>query len=438
MVLPAPLSPTRTLIRPAGNFQVVDVEDALAAVGEANVVEGQAQGASGYGRGCRAGRAVFGAVPVLAFACAHAPDRALRPLRGPAVGGVSGVLVRPVTCTGRGRGVQAAQPQGAALVLVQGEEVFPGEASGDPTVLHQEHLVGDAAQEVETVLGHDEGVPGGSQASQEFPELLDGGGREVGGRLVEEQDRGVPGQGLGAGDLLQFTTRQAGEVAVEQSGDPHLPGRRGGPREDVRGVETVVLTAEGEFADDVGGEELRTGVWKTVAVVRPASVMSVPGTSTPATSTLPSRCPAWKWGTRPLSSRSAVDFPDPEAPHRRVSVPWGISRSMWSRQGEPGVLSGSSGSWVRSLSGVCAVPSRAATPRPVGVPASARVSGSAGVSTGRTAAGVGVLPDAARAQGPGSVAVVRPGTGPAGEAPDVASAGEAFTPVPPIRTGAAR
>lgn len=79
------------------------------------------------------------------------------------------------------------------------------------------------------------------------------------------------------------------------------------------------------------------GFWKTVAEVRPASEMSVAGTSTPATSTVPCSSPEWKWGTSPLRRRRAVDLPDPEAPHRRVRVPRGTSRSMSSRQGAPGV-----------------------------------------------------------------------------------------------------
>ena len=76
----------------------------------------------------------------------------------------------------------------------------------DASPPHDDGLVDEAAQEVDAVLGHHEGPAGLFEPFDGGAHVVDRPRVQVGGGLVQEDDGGLLGQGLGAGDLLGLAT----------------------------------------------------------------------------------------------------------------------------------------------------------------------------------------------------------------------------------------
>ena len=76
-----------------------------------------------------------------------------------------------------------------------------------------------------------------------------------------------------------------------------------------------------------------SGSWKTIPARRAIRAGGVARVSCPATVTRPEKRPPWKWGTRPHSARSSVNFPSPEGPSSSSTSPAASSRSTPSRAG---------------------------------------------------------------------------------------------------------
>ena len=123
---------------------------------------------------------------------------------------------------GKFRCIQAAKPQVAAASVIKLEKFFTSEFLGYPAVLHEDHAVHNAGEEIHAMLRYHQGFALFLEPAQQGGEVLNGLGVKVGGGFVEQQDGCVLCVGLRAGDFLQLPTRQAPQVPARQVADAHV------------------------------------------------------------------------------------------------------------------------------------------------------------------------------------------------------------------------
>ena len=123
---------------------------------------------------------------------------------------------------GEFRRTQAAKPQVAAASVIKLEEFFTSKFLGYPAVLHEDHAVHNAGEEIYAMLGYHQGFALFLEPAQQGGEVLNGLGVKVGGGFIEQQDGCVLCVGLRAGDFLQLPTGQAPQVPARQVADAHV------------------------------------------------------------------------------------------------------------------------------------------------------------------------------------------------------------------------
>ena len=123
---------------------------------------------------------------------------------------------------GEFRCIQAAKPQVAAASVIKLEKFFTSEFLGYPAVLHEDHAVHNAGEEIHAMLRYHQGFALFLEPAQQGSEVLNGLGVKVGGGFIKQQDGGVLCVGLRAGDFLQLPTRQAPQVQARQVADAHV------------------------------------------------------------------------------------------------------------------------------------------------------------------------------------------------------------------------
>ena len=111
------------------------------------------------------------------------------------------------------------EAHGPALLRRDGVKFLCGVVPLDPAIPQVEVTVSKATEVVEPVLREDHGLAQGFQGLQDAPKLQDGVGVQVGGGLVQHEDRGLHQEGPGAGDLLLLPAGEL-EDAVAQEGLP--------------------------------------------------------------------------------------------------------------------------------------------------------------------------------------------------------------------------
>ena len=112
------------------------------------------------------------------------------------------------------------------------------------------------------MLGDDQRLPGGLQLGNEVAKIVDSLGREIRGRLVEEEQIDVSDQGTGTRDALQLPSREGVEPPVKQVCDAGLADCPSHGVADLGRVDPVVLQPESQLGSHDGGEELGARILK--------------------------------------------------------------------------------------------------------------------------------------------------------------------------------
>ena len=181
--------------RTCGEEELGDVENEAAAALDLQVLDAQTSllrtsgSLIGLGPQCATGRARG----VLDAATHDVVGRAAR-VAGP---GCDGLGARS-----QAGPLQGAQAQPPAPLVLDPPQLLTAHPVQDTPPPHDDGLVDEAAQEVDAVLGHHEGPAGLFEPFDGGAHVVDRPRVQVGGGLVQEDDGGLLGQGLGAGDLL--------------------------------------------------------------------------------------------------------------------------------------------------------------------------------------------------------------------------------------------
>ncbi len=181
---------------------------------------------------------------------------------------------------------------------------------------------------LEAVLGEqDGGVEVLVEPAQRAEQLVAGHRIELGGRLVEHDERRAARRGPRRARPAEAprprarpSSGRAGRRCPErQRRLLDCPGHRAGasPR---------FSSGKASSARGVPMTTCVSGSWNSVPTAPASSPGPCARVSRPATTARPANAPPWKWGTSPLATRSRVDFPEPEMPTSTTSSPGSTRR----------------------------------------------------------------------------------------------------------------
>ena len=187
----------------------------------------------------------------------------------------------------------------------------------NPTLLDEEHAIGDCERAVDAVLGEQRGNAKSADVGEKLVRSVD---VELRRRLVEKEELRAECERRREADALQLAAREL-VVRPPQVRNVERSERPLDPRPDLARLDTEVLEPECNLVLDEAHHDLVLRILEQRRDRSGENGRPRRRVSSPATVTEPENRPPWKCGTSPARARSSVDLPEPEGPSRTTTSP---------------------------------------------------------------------------------------------------------------------